>query len=209
MVHTRLLLVDDHLLFRESLGRLLQSEPDFEIAGQCSSAAEALDFLAHDPVDLVLLDFNLPDGIGTSFLQSARNAGYDCKILIVTGAMDLDASSGALQAGASGIFLKHNPARSLLRAIRLTIAGDVWLDAKVVEFLAMRPPRPPVHELKDEFNEREQTVLDLLLEGMTNKRIAERLSITEGAVKATMQTLFQKTNVRTRAQLVRVALEIR
>jgi two-component system, NarL family, nitrate/nitrite response regulator NarL len=209
MVRTRLLLVDDHLLFRESLGRLLQSEPDFEIAGQCGSAAEAFEFLARDPVDLVLLDFNLPDGIGTSFLQSARQTGYEGKILIVTGAMDLDASSEALQVGASGIFLKHNPASSLLRAIRVTIAGDVWLDAKVVEFLAMRAPRPPVHELRDEFNERERTVLDLLLEGLTNKRIAERLSITESAVKATLQTLFEKTNVRTRAQLVRVALEVR
>lgn len=209
MIRTRLLLVDDHLLFRESLGRLLQSEPDFEIAGQCGSAGESLEFLARDPVDLVLLDFNLPDSSGTGFLQSARQGGYEGKILIVTGAMDLDASSEALQAGASGIFLKHNPVSSLLRAIRLTIAGDVWLDAKVVEFLAMRALEPPVRELKDEFNERERTVLDLLLEGMTNKRIAERLSITEGAVKATLQTLFEKTNVRTRAQLVRVALEVR
>ena len=83
------------------------------------------EILARDPVDLVLLDFNLPDGVATSFLQSVRQAGYGGKILIVTGAMDLDASSEALQVGASGIFLKHNPASSLLRAIRVTIAGDV------------------------------------------------------------------------------------
>ena len=209
MSSTRLLLVDDHVLFRESLGRLLESEPDFEIAGQCGSAAEAIDFLAHDPVDLVLLDFNLPDGLGTNFLQSARQAGYTGKILIVTGAMDLDASSEALQLGASGIFLKHNPASSLLRAIRVTVAGDAWLDAKVIEYLAMRAPKSSVHDLRDVLSERERTVLDLLLEGLTNKRIAERLSITEGAVKSTLQTLFEKTNVRTRAQLVRVALEVR
>jgi two-component system, NarL family, nitrate/nitrite response regulator NarL len=206
---TRLLLVDDHVLFRESLSRLLQSEPDFEIAGQCGSGAEALEFLAHDSADMVLLDFNLPDGLGTSFLQSARQAGYTGKILIVTGAMDLDASSEALQLGASGIFLKHNPASSLLRAIRVTVAGDVWLDAKVVEYLAMRAPKSSGHDLRDVLSERERTVLDLLLEGLTNKRIAERLSITEGAVKSTLQTLFEKTNVRTRAQLVRVALEVR
>jgi two-component system, NarL family, nitrate/nitrite response regulator NarL len=209
MSSTRLLLVDDHLLFRESLSRLLDSEPDFEIAGQCGSVAEALEFLSRDSADIVLLDFNLPDGLGTSFLQSARQAGYSGKILIVTGAMDLDVSSEALQLGASGIFLKHNPASSLLRAIRVTIAGDVWLDAKVIDYLAKSRPKPPSSSLKDSLSERERTVLDLLLEGLTNKRIAERLSITEGAVKSTLQTLFDKTNVRTRAQLVRVALEVR
>jgi two-component system nitrate/nitrite response regulator NarL len=209
MSSTRLLLVDDHLLFRESLSRLLDSEPDFEIAGQCGSVAEALEFLSRDSADIVLLDFNLPDGLGTSFLQSARQAGYSGKILIVTGAMDLDVSSEALQLGASGIFLKHNPVSSLLRAIRVTIAGDVWLDAKVIDYLAKSRPKPPSPGLKDSLSERERTVLDLLLEGLTNKRIAERLSITEGAVKSTLQTLFDKTNVRTRAQLVRVALEVR
>jgi DNA-binding NarL/FixJ family response regulator len=209
MDRTRLLLIDDHLLFRESLGRLLESEADFEIAGQCGSGAEALEFLVRDPVDLVLLDFNLPDGPGTSFIQLARQTSYVGKILIVTGEMDLEASSEALQLGASGIFLKHNPASSLLRAIRLTIAGDVWLDPKVIEFFAMRAPRLPERGLVEALNERERTVLDLLLEGLTNKRIADRLSITEGAVKATLQTLFEKTNVRTRAQLVRIALEMR
>lgn len=209
MDRNRLLLIDDHVLFRESLGRLLESEPDFEIAGQYGSGAEALEFLPRDPVDLVLLDFNLPDGSGTNFIQLARQIGYAGKILIVTGEMDLEASAEALQLGAAGIFLKHNPASSLLRAIRVTIAGDVWLDPKVVEFLAMRAPRLPEHALMNALNERERTVLDLLLEGLTNKRIAERLGITEGAVKSTLQTLFEKTKVRTRAQLVRVALEMR
>jgi two-component system, NarL family, nitrate/nitrite response regulator NarL len=209
MDRTRLLLVDDHLLFRESLGRLLESEPDFEIAGQCGSGAEGLELLARARVDLVLLDFNLPDGLATSFIPLAWQTGYVGKILIVTGAMDIEASSEALQVGASGIFLKHNPASSLMRAIRVTIAGDVWLDPKVVEFLSMRPPRQAGQGLMDLLTGRERAVLDLLLDGLTNKRIAERLSLTEGAVKATLQTLFEKTDVRTRAQLVRVALEVR
>lgn len=204
---TRLLLVDDHLLFRESLGRLLESEPDFEVAGQCTEGSEAVDFLRRDPVDMVLLDYDLPDGLGTAFIESARQAGYGGKILIVTAAIDADASAEALQLGVSGIFLKHSPVGSLLRAIRSTMAGDMWIDPKIVEQLAARPVRPSKRSVTESLTERERVVIDGLLEGLTNKRIAERLNVTEGAIKATLQNLFEKMNVRTRAQLVRVALE--
>ena len=120
----RLLLVDDHTLFRESLGRLLSSEPDLEILGQCSRGADALALLTSDPPDLVLLDFHLPDSDGAKFVQSAREGGYAGKILIVTGGIDAQASTEVLRLGISGVFLKHNPAESLLRAIRLALAGD-------------------------------------------------------------------------------------
>jgi DNA-binding NarL/FixJ family response regulator len=204
----RLLLVDDHVLFRESLGRLLAAELDFTIAGQCSKGKEALEFITRDPsVDLVLLDYNLPDGIGATFIQAARQAQYAGKILIVSGAMDAESSAEALQLGISGIFLKHNPASSLLRAIRVTLAGDIWLDPKVIEYLAMRAPRTSGPGLLDTLTERERAVLGLLLEGLSNRRIAEHLSVTEGAVKFTLQALFEKTHVRSRSQLVRVAFE--
>jgi DNA-binding NarL/FixJ family response regulator len=209
MDRTRLLLVDDHALFRESLGRLLEAEPDFEIAGQCSRCAEALEILSRESVDLILLDFNLPDGLGTGFIPQARRAGYAGKILLLTGAIDPEACTEALQIGVSGIFLKHNPAGSLLRAIRVALAGDMWLDPKVVGFLAIRMPPPAMRDAREALTERELLVLNCLLEGMTNKRIGERLSITEGAVKSTLQALFEKTGVRSRAQLVRVALEVK
>ena len=207
MGSTRLLLVDDHVLFRESLGRLLASEPDFEVAGQCGSCGEALAFLAHDQPDMILLDLDLPDGRGTAFIPSAREAGYRGRVLMVTGAVDAETSSEALQLGVSGIVLKHNPVDSLLRAIRTTAAGDIWLDPKVVEFLAMRPPRAPAPTWMERLTEREEAVLQLLLEGLTNRRIAERLNLTEGAVKSTLQTLFEKSQVRTRSQLVRMSIE--
>src|SRR5580692_5602949 len=119
MDRTRLLLVDDHLLFRESLGRLLSSEPDFDVVGECGNASEALAFLDRTPVDLVLLDFNLPDLRGDEVVRLAQGSGYSGKILIVTGAIDAAQSFGLLQQAVAGIFLKHNPAVSLLRAIRV------------------------------------------------------------------------------------------
>lgn len=203
----RLLLVDDHILFRESLGRLLSSEPEFEVVGQCGTAREALEFLRQSPIDLVLLDFNLPDLRGDDVVRLARDSGYSGQILIVTGAIDSAQSSEVLQRGASGIFLKHNPVESLLRAIRVVAAGDVWLDRKVLRHLAERAPSVGDRTFQTVLTDREKHVLAGVLEGLTNLKIAARLGVTEGAVKSTLQQLFEKTNVRTRSQLVRVAVE--
>jgi DNA-binding NarL/FixJ family response regulator len=207
MDRTRLLLVDDHLLFRESLGRLLSSEPDFDVVGQCGNASEALEFLDRMPVDLVLLDFNLPDLRGDEVVRLAQGSGFSGKILIVTGAIDAAQSFGLLQQAVAGIFLKHNPAVSLLRAIRVVAAGDTWFDQKVIRLLAARAPVSASKNFQTDFTERERQVLAGVLEGLTNIKIGARLGLTEGAVKSTLQQLFEKTNVRTRSQLVRVAVE--
>src|SRR6202035_2747013 len=119
----RLLLLDDHILFRESLSRLLASEPDFEMVGQSGTSPEALDMLSRKPVDVVLLDFDLGEEHGSQFIAAARRAGYTGKILMVTAGMNAAESSIALQMGASGIFLKHNSPATLARAIRLVASG--------------------------------------------------------------------------------------
>jgi DNA-binding NarL/FixJ family response regulator len=207
MEPSRLLLVDDHVLFRESLGRLLEAEPAFRVVGQCSRGGEALELLSREGADLILLDLSLPDGWGTDFIPAARGAGFQGEILLVTGAIDAEASTRAIHCGVSGIFLKHNPAESLLRAIRVVLAGDIWIDPKVVEYLAERPAANAPRGMLAGLTQREEQVLESVLGGLTNKRIAERLEITEGAVKFTLQSLFEKSGVRSRAQLVRVALE--
>ena len=203
----RLLLLDDHVLFREGLSRLLASEPDFEIAGQSGTSAEALGILRRAAVDLVLLDFDLGDDHGNTFLTAARDAGYTGKVLMLTAGMTATESSIALQLGASGICLKHNSPASLARAIRLVASGEMWVDQKVIQAMAdgvHRAEEPPVRKL---LTEREQQVLKGIFEGLTNKEIAVHLGVSEGAIKATLQQLFQKTRVRTRSQLVRIALE--
>jgi DNA-binding NarL/FixJ family response regulator len=203
----RLLLLDDHILFREGLSRLLASEPDFEMAGNCGTSAEGLEALAGTPVDLVLLDFDLGEDHGSQFIGAARRAGYQGKFLMITAGMTATESSIALQLGASGVFLKHNSPGMLAKAIRLVAAGEMWLDQKVIQLMA-----DGVHQREDPnfralLTDREQRVLRGIFEGLTNKEIAAQLGVSEGAVKATLQQLFQKTHVRTRSQLVRIALE--
>ena len=207
MERIRLLLVDDHILFRDGLSRLLALEPDLEVVGGCGTVAEALDIVGRNPVDIVLLDYDLGEDHGSHFISSARRAGYTGKVLMVTAGMTAKESSTALRLGASGIFLKHNSPGTLAKAVRLIMGGEIWVDPKVIQLMADRVDQREEERVSPLLTEREQQVLRGIFEGLSNKEIGAQLGVTDGAVKATLQQLFQKTGVRTRSQLVRIALE--
>jgi DNA-binding NarL/FixJ family response regulator len=205
MERIRLLLVDDHPLFREGLSRLLASEADFDMVGQCGTAAEGLQVLGRSDVDVVLLDFDLGAEHGNQFISSARQSGYAGKILMVTAGMNATQSSIALKLGASGIVLKTSSPGTLANAIRLVAHGEMWIDQKVIQEMADRalqggPSRPTL-------TEREDQVLRGVFEGLTNKEIGTKIGVSEDSVKTTLRYLFRKTGAQTRSQLVRMALE--
>ncbi len=200
--------MDDHSLFRESLSRLLQAEPDFRIVGNCASVTEALAVLERDAVDIVLLDYDLGEEQGSLFLDEAKLRGYSGRVLMVTAGMSDAGTLRALEGGSSGIFLKHSPPAQLVEAIHKVIAGEMWLDSGAVRSLiAGANVKSDEQRTAAPLNARERTVLKAVFEGLTNKEIAARMSISESSVKAVMQQLFDKTGVRTRSQLVRIALE--
>lgn len=204
----RILLVDDHSLFRESLSRLLQTESDFEILGDCATATEALALPYLKNVDIVLLDYDLGEEEGTRFLEQAAGRGFSGHILLVTAGMSDTVMFGALQSGSSGIFLKHSPPGHLVNAIRKVIAGEMWLDPGVTRsVIAAATGNASQKRSGPGLTNREQAVLKGVFEGLTNKEIGARLGISESSVKAVLQQLFDKTGVRTRSQLVRIALE--
>ena len=207
MERIRLLLVDDHILFRDGLSRLLALEPDLEVVAGCGTVAEALDIVGRQPVDIVLLDYDLGEDHGSHFLSAARRTGYTGKVLMVTAGVTAKESSTALHLGASGIFLKHNSPGTLAKAVRLIMAGEIWVDPKVIQLMADRVDQREEERVSPLLTEREQQVLRGIFEGLTNKEIGAQLGVSDGAVKATLQQLFQKTGVRTRSQLVRIALE--
>ena len=207
MERIRLLLIDDHILFRDGLSRLLALEPDLEVVACCGTIAEALDAVGSKPVDIVLLDYDLGDDHGSHFISAARQAGYQGKVLMVTAGMSAKESSTALHLGASGIFLKHNSPGTLAKAVRLIVSGEIWVDPKVIQLMADRVDQRDEERINPLLTEREQQVLRGIFEGLTNKEIGAQLGVTDGAIKATLQQLFQKTGVRTRSQLVRIALE--
>ena len=207
MARIRLLLVDDHVLFRESLSRLLASETDCEVVADCGSADEALDVLQRELVDIVLLDFDLGHDHGSHFIAAARRAGSAARILMVTAGMTATESATALRLGASGIFLKQGSPSALVDAIRLVAGGAMWVDQHIIQEMAARVDEQGAPHERPPLTEREQSVLQGVFEGLANKEIGARLGVSESAVKATLQQLFRKTHVRTRSQLVRVALE--
>jgi len=210
MGRIRILLVDDHSLFRESLSRLLEAEPDLHVIGNCSNATEALAIVDREEVDIVLLDYDLGDEQGSIFLDGAKKKGFEGRILMVTAGMsDVDAVH-AFATGSAGIFLKHSPPTQLVEAIHRVMRGEVWLEVKGIQSLISGANgRPDEQRNSQPFSTRERAVLKAVFEGFTNKEIAAKLEVSESSVKAVLQQLFDKTGVRTRSQLVRIALERR
>jgi two-component system nitrate/nitrite response regulator NarL len=198
----RILLVDDHALFRESVATVLKSEPDMEV-DHCASIREALALLAQKQFDLVLLDHDLGNERASQFLPAARQAGFEGQVLVVTAWVSDNEARRLVRQGVAGIFFKQGPLADLTLSIRTVMQGGTWLDQALtaVKADAGADASSPV------FNDRQRKVLRFVLEGLSNKEIAWRLQISESYVKAILQSLFQKTGVRTRGQLVRVAFE--
>jgi len=205
MGRIRALIVDDHTLFRESVAGVLGAESDLEIS-HCGTIRDALNLLQREPFDLVLLDHDLGNERAFHFLSPAREIGFEGRILIVTAWVSNTEARRLLRQGVAGIFSKHSPLSALADAIRRVAAGQTCLDtpydALAGEDHAAAPKGPG-----PEFSDRQRRVLRFVLEGLSNKEIAWKLQISESYVKAILQALFEKTGVRTRGQLVRVALE--
>jgi DNA-binding NarL/FixJ family response regulator len=203
-----ILLVDDHSLFRESLSRLLEAEPEFRIAATCATSADALSVLESEPVDVVLLDYDLGDEQGSVFLDAAGRRHFSGRILMVTAGMSDAVTVRAFERGAAGIFLKHSPPAQLVEAIRKVAAGEMWLDPRAVPALVSGATGKGASSgPSGSLTARERAVLKAVFEGLTNKEIAANMDLSESSVKAVLQQLFDKTGVRTRSQLVRIAIE--
>jgi DNA-binding NarL/FixJ family response regulator len=204
----RILLIDDHSLFRESLSRLLEAEADFRIVATCATVAEALVAIETEPADVVLLDYDLGDEQGSAFLDEVKKRRLTCRILMVTAGMSDTGTLRAFESGATGIFLKHSPPAQLIEAIKKVAGGEMWLDSRAVRSLvAGVSEKSDSPQSPQSLTGRERAVLKAVFEGLTNKEIAASLQISESYVKAVLQQLFDKTGVRTRSQLVRIALE--
>ena len=202
----RLLVVDDHAMFREGLARMLEKEPEFVVAGQAGSAAEALAMVKQANPAVVLLDVDLGSERAIDFALGARAAGFDGKILAVTAGMSDPEAIQLVQAGVTGIVHKHHSISLLREAILRVAAGEVSIEKSYLAAVlrSMDRTRKPEHPA---LTPRDRAVVSCVLQGLINRDIAIKLNISEGAAKASLRLVCAKLGVRTRSQLVKVALE--
>jgi DNA-binding NarL/FixJ family response regulator len=204
----RVLLIDDHSLFRESVSRLLQAEPGFSAVRACGHVQEALSLLESEVFDVVLLDYNLGGEHGMLFLDGARANGFKGPVLIVTGGMPNTTVLQVLERGVSGILLKQASPAELVEAIHKIMTGQTWLDWRAIRPLIEGVSRRTEEQrMQSSLTPRERAVLLAVFEGLSNKEIAMKLDLSESGAKTVLHYLFAKTGVRTRGQLVRVTLE--
>ena len=210
-----LMLVDDHTLFRESLRRLLETEPGFTICGDFATAEDALRAArGGQTFDAALIDYDLGAagagrGDGLQLVREIRLLRPDARILMVTAGMNLpDVLKSVMQLNL-GIFLKTEPTAELMLAIQRTARGEQWISSRVsLGLLTIQDARASQNQTgRERLTGRELSVLQYVLEGLTNKEIGARVDLSESSVKAVLQRLFEKTGVRSRSQLVRYAIE--
>jgi DNA-binding NarL/FixJ family response regulator len=211
----RLLLVDDHTLFRESLRRLLESEAGLEICGDFATAEDAFDAVQAGLVfDAALIDYELSGSAttyrnGLDLVRRIRVVRPEARVLMVTAGMGTAELVRAVTELNAGIFLKTEPTVELRLAIQKTAAGERWISSRAsLALLSSQEVRVgPERGGLEMFSVRESRVLRGVLEGQSNKEIGAQMEMTESSVKAVLQKLFERTGVRSRSQLVRYAIE--
>lgn len=208
-IPTRILLVDDHGLFRESLVRLLESEADLSVVAHCESTAEAMKVIERGSVDVVLLDYDLGNERGTDLIARMKVVQDPPRILMVTAGMSDRITRDVLSAGVAGVLHKHSSPIQLVAAIRKVAQGHLWLEDSIIRSLAAgtKAESAELQSSTRPLTQRQQEVLSGILDGLTNKEIAWKLKVSESSIKAVIQELFHKAGVRTRSQLVRIAVE--
>ena len=210
----RILLVDDQRLMREGLRILLELEPDLEVAGEAANGQEALNVYAGIEPDVVLMDVRMPGMDGVEATWRLRERQPAARVIILTTFDDDEYVFEGLRAGARGYLLKDVSGHDLAEAVRAVAAGGALIEPSVArkvvaEFARMAPPiRQPDDGLAEPFSEREREILRLVAQGLTNREIADRLSLAQGTVKNYVTTILQKLGARDRTQAALRAREL-
>ena len=215
----RIVVADDHPIFRDGLCKLLALEEDFEVVAQAQDGREVLEVLQQHEPDILLLDLRMPglDGLGTlQRLQAVRNK---TRVIVLTASDDKNEFVQAMRLGTSGIVLKQTATELLIKSIRKVHAGEIWLDshttaAVIRQFVAADEPPPPSLPVasagrereRSPLSQREREIVALVAQGFKNKEMAEKMFISEQTVKNHLHNIFDKLGVSDRLELALYAI---
>ena len=207
----RILLVDDHALFREGVKHTLTRHEDFEIVAEAGDAAGALDRARACLPDIVLLDINLPDRPGIDVVTDLQAELPYCKEIMLTVLEDHESLMAAITNGARGYVLKGVAGEELARIVRSIHAGETYVTpAMAVQLLTeLAHQQHAASDPHRQLTEREHAILELVAEGKTNKEIGTVMYLSEKTVKHYMTNILQKLQVRNRVEAALKAREIR
>jgi DNA-binding NarL/FixJ family response regulator len=201
----RLLIVDDHGMFADSLRLVLSAEPDLTVVGTAATLAEARAMVVSSEPDVVLLDHRLPDGLGVDSIGELKALRPDTKVVVLTAAAEDSMLVTATEAGCAGFILKTSPLDELVAAVRTAAAGEIMVSsdllARLLNRLHHQYERPP-HDLTS----REREILELIAEGLTNGAIAKRLFISVNTVRNHVQSVLAKLEAHSKLEALSVAI---
>lgn len=205
MLQSKVAIVDDHPIVIQGLKNLLESEQDFEVKGCFNTGGEFISYLRENPVDIVLLDVNLPDGSGIQFCREIKLKYPGIQVLAISNLSQRSIVQQMLHAGASGYLMKTAEPGDILACMAEIAAGNIAFCKTVKEMM----DRPELGELTEipELTKREKQILRLLAEGYSSMEISKELFISPLTVKTHRATLLQKFKVSNVVNLVNLARE--
>src|ERR1035437_1417300 len=217
----RIVVADDHPIFRDGLCKLLALEEDFEVVAQAQDGRQVLEVLQQFEPDILLLDLKMPGLDGLATLQRLQAVKNKTRVIVLTASDDKNEFVQAMKLGTSGIVLKQTATELLIKSIRKVHAGEIWLDshttaAVIRQFVAAEDSPPAMHALpmapatrereRSPLSQREREIVALVAQGFKNKEMAEKMFISEQTVKNHLHNIFDKLGVSDRLELALYAI---
>ena len=208
----RILVADDHPIFRDGLRKLLEAESDFQVIGEASDGGEAIEMAQQLKPDILLLDLSMPRVPGLEAVRELRNSVEAIKIILLTAAIDREQIVDALHHGVRGVVLKESATQLLLKSIRCVMSGQYWVGRESVSDLVRiirdltAIPEQGTRKRSYNLTPRELDIISAIVDGYTNKDIAEKFSIAEQTVKHHLGNIFDKLGVSNRLELALFAV---